>query len=187
MPARKPVALVVRAETKDTRSARETGESALTPRTQLTDATPPILRGHKKAVSTWKRLVRLYQEIDGTIVTAFDADLLIKYCLLEEEVDELALMRKRIKAEWENKLKAANRIRLSEVNLKEWVQMWTVINALFARFQGMDARLDGKRKLLLSISQSMYLTPRSRAGVAPPEKPEDEPPSDMDNVLDETS
>jgi hypothetical protein len=48
----------------------------------------------------------------------------------------------------------------------------------------MDARLDGKRKLLHSIAQSLYLTPRSRAGVAPPEKEPEKPKSEMDELLD---
>ena len=58
-------------------------------------------------------------------------------------------------------------------------------NALIQRFQGMDARLDGKRKLIFSLAQSLYLTPRSRAGVAPEEKDGEEPQSDMDKLLDE--
>jgi len=109
----------------------------------------------------------------------------VKYCLLEEEVVELGGMRATIKKEWETALKQANKIKPTTDTLKEWVQMWNIVNALFQRFQGIDARLDGKRKLLHTLSQSLYLTPRSRAGVEPPTKPVEEPKSDMDNLLDQ--
>lgn len=156
----------------------------MTPRTQLTLTSPPALRGHARAIAAWKRMISLYNELDRAIATAFDLDLLVKYCLLEEEVVELAEMRKVIKGDWETSQKAAKRIKPNTETLKDWVQMWNIVNALFQRFQGMDARLDGKRKLLLALYQSLYLTPRSRAGVAPPEKEPEKPKSEMDDLLD---
>lgn len=126
----------------------------------------------------------LYMEIEGKIATSFDEDLLVKYCLLEEEALELADMRKTIKKEWEDQLKAAKRFKPNSKEIKEYVKMWEIVNALFQRFQGMDARLDGKRKLLHALSQSLYLTPRSRAGVEPPMKEPEKPKSDMDELLE---
>jgi hypothetical protein len=128
--------------------------------------------------------VGLYLEIDGEIATAFDNDLLVKYCLLEEEVIQLEKMRDTMQADWDTSQKAAKKIKPNPETLKDWVQMWNIVNGMYQRFQGMDARLDGKRKLLLAISQSLYLTPRSRAGVAPPEKEKAKPKSEMGKLLD---
>jgi hypothetical protein len=156
----------------------------MTPRTQLKLTIPTRLKGHVQASATWKRIVGLYSEIDGVIATSFDEDLLIKYCLLEEEVLELAKMRKTMHEDWDTNRKAAKKMKQNAENFKAWIQMWDVVNAMFQRFQGMDARLDGKRKLLLALSQSVYLTPRSRAGVAPPEKELEKQKSAMDDLLD---
>jgi len=154
------------------------------PRTGLTLRTPEELKGHKAAITTWRRIVSLYAEVEGTIATAFDRDLLVKYCLLEEELIELAAVRKEIKKEYTTQLKAARRFHPTSKEIKDYINMWSVVNALFQRFQGMDARLDGKRKLLHALSQSLYLTPRARAGVAPPEKPLTPSKSSMEKVLD---
>jgi phage terminase small subunit len=183
MPARKSSVLIVRDETRVDRQSRVDGESAMTPKTDLSRKPPKLLNGHKVASTTWTRVVSLYFEIDGKIATAFDSDLLVKYCLLEEEVIELSDLRVVIKKEWQEQLKQAKRIKPNDKNLKEWGRMWDVVNGLFQRFQGMDARLDGKRKLLHALSQSLYLTPRSRAGVAPPTKEPDEPKSEMEELL----
>lgn len=185
MPAKKPSTLNSRNTSKEIREERESAEAAMTPKTELTAAVPVRFRGkaHTAAAATWKRIIGLYLEVDGKIVTAFDYDLLIKYCLLEEEVIELAEMRKAIKADWEENTKAAKKIKPNPDTLKDWVRMWEIVNGMFQRFQGMDARLDGKRKLLHTLSQSLYLTPRSRAGVAPAEKDNEPEQDDMDKLL----
>lgn len=66
---------------------------------------------------------------------------------------------------------------------QDYVNALTQANALLQRFQGMDARMDGKRKLVFALAQSLYLTPRSRAGVAPTEKEPEEPKSEMEKML----
>ena len=182
----KPSSLVTRDETKAARAARTSAEATMTPRTALTRKPPAVLTGRKVASATWKRLVGLYAELDGTIVTAFDHDLLAKYCLLQEELVELADMRTTIKKEWQAKLKEAavmKRSKLTTETVKDYLHLCDIANALFARFQGMDARMDGKRKLGLAYEQSLYITPRSRAGVAPPEKEPEPPKSEMDDLL----
>ena len=183
MPAAKPASLTNRHSTRKERNARADAEAAMTPRTKLTAAVPAQLRGRSSAGTRWKRLIKLYGEIQGTIVTAFDYDLLVKYCLLEDEVIELADMRKTIKAQWADMVKQAEKMKPTAETLKDYLHLWDIANALFQRFQGMDARLDGKRKLLVTISQSLYLTPRSRAGVAPPEKEPEQPKSEMGDLL----
>ena len=186
MPARKPTSLNSRNTSKEQRAEREAAESAMMPKTELSAAVPVRLRGrgHAQAAATWKRTVKLFQEVDGKIVTAFDYDLLIKYCLLEEEVIELEDLRKTIRLDWEANRKTANKVKPKDAeSIKDWISLWNVVNALFQRFQGMDARLDGKRKLLHTLSQSLYLTPRSRAGVAPAEKEPEGSDDPMDKLL----
>lgn len=181
----KPASLVQRHVSTADRKARKTAESAVTPRTGLTLKPPDELKGHKAAIATWKRTVGLYAEVEGIIATAFDRDLLIKYCLLEEELLELAALRKAILKDYGVQIKRARKFQPNSKQIKEYVAMWTAVNGLFMRFQGMDARLDGKRKLLHVLAQSLYLTPRARAGVAPPEKPLTPPKSKMAALLDE--
>ncbi|MBI5933277.1 MAG: hypothetical protein HY867_06180 [Chloroflexi bacterium] len=188
MPASKPSTLSNRHSTRAERTSRADAESAVIPSTVLTLRAPAPLTGHPAASATWKRMIALQNQTkaaqDGKpIITAFDEDLLVKYCLLEEEVLELAKMRKQMRTDWEENQKAAKKIKPKAETLKTWVQMWDVVNGMFQRFQGMDARLDGKRKLLHSIAQSLYITPRSRAGMAIPEAGPEEPKSEMDDLL----
>lgn len=155
----------------------------MTPKTELTLNPPAALNGHKTAADVWKRLVGLYLETEGTIITAFDADLLVKYCLAEEELLELFTLRASIKKLWEQHVKMLSAMKPKGDQLKDYFNALAQANALLQRFQGMDARLDGKRKLVFALAQSLYLTPRSRAGVAPPEKEPEEPKSEMENLL----
>jgi hypothetical protein len=70
-------------------------------------------------------------------------------------------------------------------HIKDYLGALFQANALLQRYQGMDARLDGKRKLVFTLAQAMYLTPRSRAGVAPKQKEEEQPKNEMEELLNE--
>ena len=153
------------------------------PTTKLGMEPPRALDDHPHARKVWKRTIRLYTEIQGEIITAFDEDILIKYCLAEGELVELQGFRKAIAILWNQHSKWLAKLKPTNENLKNYFNALTQANALLKQFQGMDARLDGKRKMLLAMEQSLYLTPRSRAGVAPPEKPEEKPDSEMDKLL----
>jgi len=155
----------------------------MTPKTVLTLKPPIELKGHKTAAGVWKRLVGLYFETEGTIVTAFDADLLVKYCLAEEELHELETLRASIKKLWLVHLRLLTMIKPKPDQVKDYFNALAQANALLQRFQGMDARMDGKRKLVFALAQSLYLTPRSRAGVAPTEKEPPEPDNPMGKFL----
>src|SRR5690606_13448911 len=96
-------------------------------------------------------------------------------CLAEEELDELYKLRADIKKLWDQHAKLLAKTKPKAEDLKDYYNALGQANALLQRFQGMDARLDGKRKMVFALAQSLYLTPRSRAGVAPPEKPAEEP------------
>lgn len=185
MPARKNSALNKRHDTKGEKAAREAAEQALLPSTKLTEKPPSALDGHPHAREVWTRIITLYSETQGEIITAFDEDVLIKYCLAEQELLELKALRKVILQTWDKHLKLMNKFNPTNKNLKDYFGALAAANALLQRFQGIDARLDGKRKMIYAMAQSLYLTPRSRAGVAPQEKDPEEPESEMDNLLNE--
>lgn len=183
MPARKPSTLSRRHDTKADKAARDSAENALTPKTSLTQNPPSALKGHPSARATWKRIVGLYFETEGTIVTAFDQQVLISYCKLIEEELNLETKVKAIDKAQKDMLKKANKIKPTDENYSDWVSMWQQVNTLTANFLKMDARLDGKRKHRLAIEQSLYLTPRSRAGVSPKEKEDETPKTEMEKWL----
>jgi hypothetical protein len=183
MPVKKPRTLINSADTKKNKQARESAEAAVTPKTLLTIKPPSALTGHKHASGIWQRLMSLYSETEGTIVTAFDEQILITYCkILEEEINLENKVSELDKAQ-KDMLTKASKTKPTAENFKDWVSMWGEVNTLTKNFKGMDARLDGKRKHRLALEQSLYLTPRSRAGVPPPEKPPEKPKSGMGELL----
>lgn len=149
------------------------------PRTQLCADVPPRLRGHKTAAAQWKRSIKLYAEVDGVIITAFDENLLIDYCLLVEELPILEKLRDEMRDAWNAELKTVKRMKSGDEKIKQW----GVVNALYQNFKGMDARVDGKRKLKHEAETKLYLTPRSRAGVAPQDKPKEPEKSGLEELL----
>lgn len=153
------------------------------PKTDITIRPPAELNGHKYATGIWKRLLTLYFETEWKIVTAFDADILVKYCLAEEELQELFTLRNEIKGLWDDHVRLLGKMKPKANQLKDYFNALAQANALLQRFQGMDARLDGKRKYIFTLAQSLYLTPRSRAGVAPTEKEPEPPKSEMEEML----
>jgi hypothetical protein len=74
---------------------------------------------------------------------------------------------------------------LAEVTLWEERAVNLALKAVdaFDAVVKLDARTDAKRKTLLAWRQSLYLTPRARAGVAPSEKPKEEPLDPMEQLL----
>lgn len=177
MPKTKPSTLITRHQTKDETSQREAAESAMTPRSEFDISTPPLLKGHQYAINVWKRLVKLYGEVNGKLITAFDRDILAKYCLLSEECIWLEKKRKEVDINADRLNSQISKMNPKGEQLKEYYKLLEQYTALTSRVQGLDARLDGKRKLLLTFEQSLYLTPRSRAGVAPTlkDKPKEDP------------
>lgn len=184
MPAKKDSSLNKRHDTKADKKKRESAEVAMKPKTKLDSKPPAALTGHKHASAVWTRLLSLYAEAKGEILTAFDQDTVVKYCLAEEELIELFELRNEIKDAWEKHNKWLSKLKPKGDEIKDYLGALQQANALLQRFQGMDARMDGKRKLVFSLAQSLYLTPRSRAGVAPTEKEPEQPKSEMDNLLD---
>lgn len=184
MPAKKASSLHKRHDSKKDRESRSASEDAIKPKTKLSTTPPDALKGHPRARATWQHIVKLYNETKGEIITAFDENLLARYCLADEELIEIYGLRKVVVQLWNVHAKWLGNLKPKNENLKDYFKALEQANALLQRFQGMDARLDNKRKMMLSMEQSLYLTPRSRAGVAPEEKPDDGPKDEMDELLD---
>lgn len=163
MPKAKPAGLIVRAQTKEETDRRAQAESDLTPEGDVFASLPPNLKGHAVATAIWKRLAKLYGSMAAQVVSTLDRDLLVDYCLLVEQVVEFDALRATV-------LRSVNK-KGGEVYLDELIKL--------------DARLDRKRSLLLQLRQSLYLTPRARAGVVPEGKPKEEPKDDLERLLDE--
>lgn len=188
MPARKPKSLIKRHSTNKEKADRAAAEQALTPVTKLTLEPPTMLKGHEYAAALWTRLVRLYAETEGEVATAFDMNSLVKYCLVEEELIWLEKQRLDIFEEVEALKKAIAKkpgAKASEWQWKVYISQQNQYSGMLARMQGFDARLDGKRKLAHTLEQSLYLNPRSRAGVAPPEKEKPDDSDPMERLLGE--
>jgi hypothetical protein len=154
MPARKPIGLHDSAATKESRKSRQDGESALRPRRDL-PLSPPRELESTVARRVWRYLMKRYEEMEAEIVTSLDRDLLVDYCILAGQVDELDQLRS-----------TAYKEKDIDVIVK------------------LDARSERKRAHMQRLRESLYLTPRSRAGVAP-EKKVEEPEDALDDLLNE--
>ncbi len=144
-------------------------------------AMPRSLKDHPVAQSSWRRLMREFSSIDAVLVTRLDMDVLIDYCMLEEQKVEIDRMRR---AAYDSMLVLAKDLDLlrKKGNIEEAAKVASrVIDATNEVVQ-LDSRADRKRDLLLKLRQSLYLTPRSRAGAAPKDKKE-EPPEDPFEAL----
>jgi hypothetical protein len=173
MPARKLVTLMNSHDSKKNRDERGAAEKIMTLPEKLTTNPPRALRFHKVASSTWKKIIKLYLSVEGQIVTLFDEETIIQFCLLIEEIPWMAGIRDSVEVEYkaiEKQVSKNRSLKVTDESYKNYLHLLEQYGAILARLQGLDARLDGKRKLIHSLSQSLYLTPRSRAGVAPPEK-----------------
>ena len=182
MPAAKPQGLHTRHATKPEIEQRAAHEEALTGGTKL-PTMPARLKDHPLAQATWRRMKREYDRIEAVVVTMLDMDQLIDYCVLEEQKAEIDQMRRaafnsmqvlakelellRKKGDIENAAKVASRV-IDATN--EVVQL--------------DSRADRKRDLLMKLRQSLYLTPKARAGAAAKTKTEDPPEDPFERLLD---
>lgn len=213
MPARKPKALITRHETKAEIRQREDRESSMRPEQELPRGAPARLAGHKVAGETWRRLIRLYSETKDPIVSKLDQDLLVDYCILMEQLVEMDLMRKsaadihqlilsRIAAIEKKRAELKKRIAEAEISFElaqeldglkaqdealeeKQLDLALRLTNAFDTILKLDARVDLKRAKIHTLRQSLYLTPRARAGVAPEKKEKPEEPDEMEKLLNE--
>ena len=184
MPARKPQSLITKHETSAEQAQRARRESQFRSKHQLSNNPPARLKGHKAAAAAWRRIMHLYNEIQGEIVTRLDIDHLVDYCLLLEQLSRIDIMSDVAYKAWLQL--AGEHERLIEAGKPdEAILMAIQVLGAFDAVTKLDARADRKRDLLLKWRQSLYLTSRSRAGVVPAQKMPVEPPDELTRLLDE--
>jgi phage terminase small subunit len=184
MPARKPAGLITRAETKAKKQARIENEQALQPVRDLPMDTPARLKDHPGAAAAWRRLMRRYDELKAIVVTRMDEDLLVDYCMLLEQLHEMDELRKSAVDSWKM-LDKRSKVLMKLGEIADAVRMAAKIADIFEMIVKLDSRVDRKRSLLLQIRQSLYLTPRSRAGAAPEKKEKPEEPDELEKLLND--
>ncbi len=185
MPARKPQDLNSRHDTKAERARRAADEAAVAGRS-LSMAPPPALAGHKVAAAVWRRLLREFGELDATLATRLDQDLLVDYCLLMEQARELDIMRGAAYKLW-LELSGKHDELAKAGDGDAAVELAISVVGAFDAVLKLDARADVKRKGMLGLRQALYLTPRSRAGAAPARKPAPEPDDPLERLLDDVN
>lgn len=128
--------------------------------------------------------MRTYNEIESAVVTRMDTDLLIDYCILSEQVAELDDLRRASFDVWKSLNDKWPEVEKS-LRGAEIIAAVAQLQSAFTDVVKLDGRVDRKRALLLQLRQSLYLTPRARAGVAPKPKDPEVPPDDLEKLLDE--
>ncbi len=186
MPAPKPIALQTRHSTKSEKSAKESGEKALRPGRELPREAPAALAGHPVAEKTWRALLREFDSVEGEVVTRLDFGLLVDYCMLTEQVDEIDQMRRASFEAWK-RLNTKHEEYLAAENFIDADKLTESIADAFESFNKLDGRADRKRDMLLKLRQALYLTPRARAGAAPDRKAPEEPKDALEQLLDEAN
>ena len=183
VPARKPQGLHSRHSTKPEIEKRNAQEEALQPARALPKE-PARLEGHPVAAKTWRRLLQEFDGLKAVVVTRLDIDLLLDYCLLTEQVEELDELRTSAREVWRGAYEAflAAKKELSPLEVSKYADK---VQGGFDQILKLDGRADRKRALLLQIRQTMYLTPRSRAGAAPEKKDPPEEPDALETLLKE--
>lgn len=173
---------------KADRQKRAAGEAALQPKDLLKVKPPARLTGHAVASALWRQMIRMYGGLAAEIVSRMDQDMLVEYCILCEESIELEKLRTAAMKHYDRMKKAlTRREKDDELDPKVLIKLSDSVNWSLNEIVKVDARADRKRALLHVLRQSLYLTPRSRAGVAPPEKPPEEPKSEMEKILEASS
>jgi phage terminase small subunit len=186
MPARKPQSLITRHETAAERKAREESEARLRPNRQLPLSAPAQIKDMKIAAEAWRRVMREYRSLEGEIVTRLDLDLLLDYCVLAEQVHELDAMRATSREIYKNLSKLYNQF-MKNGQETDAVMMANKVTGAFDAIVKLDGRVDRKRDLMFKMRQHLYLTPRSRAGVAPSQKEREKEVDPLEAFLNEVT
>lgn len=166
MPKAKPMVLNPAARRKSEIEERQAAELSLTPISELPPA-PAELKGHRAALAVYKKLTALYSEVIAEVVTAFDLGTLVDLCITVEQIGELEELRTSL-------LRRLTKTRDDEKR-----------TALEDRLLSFDARIERKKVFAHRLRESLYLTPRARAGAAPPRKPAEPEADEMDALLAE--
>lgn len=186
MPARKPAALIQRHETAAEQAERSGRESSARPERILPLNPPAQLKDRSYARAAWRYLMRRFAETDGEIVSGFDLHLLVNFCQAVEQLVQLNNMRDKAYQAW-LQLAEKHQGLVDEGPNEDAVFMAIKVVGAFDAVIKLDSRIDRKVDLLHKLGQSLYLTPRSRAGAAPKKKEPESPPDDMEQLLGDVS
>lgn len=177
MPAPKPVGLHKRHNTKAEIAERKQAEASLHSERGLSINVPAAIKKDKVASATWRRLIREYSRLDAELISRLDFDLLIDYCQVMSQTEQLDRMRLNSFEIWKFLIEQRARF-VEEQDHLSALALIDKIQKSYDVIIKIDARLDAKRKLAFSIRQSTFMTPRSRSGVKPAQDPEKMPPID---------
>jgi hypothetical protein len=189
MPAKKPQSLNKRHSTKTERQQRADHEAALTPKSSLKIEPPAQLSG-TVARDTWTETMALYFALDARIVSVLDRGLLVDYCTTTDQLAEIDDLRAKAMSNYIKSQKSLDKVLEGKkknpdtINPKELLQLINAVNWQMDEIIKLDSRADRKRALLHTMRQSLYLTPRSRAMMVPPDKAPEPPQSAMAKILD---
>jgi len=179
MPARKHAALLQRHSTKAEINERLAAEAALISDHELPENEPAALKKNAVAAATWRRLMREYNRLEAKLVAPLDRDLLIDYCLIMAQIEELDTMRTSAKVMWETLSEIFRKLHESQDGDPGLaMKLADKVIAAYDRVLKLDARVDAKRKLAFQYRQSLFMTPRSRTGVKPDEDKDKGRPED---------
>lgn len=170
MPKAKPQALHTRHAAKAEQAERHAAELSFQPITELPEKPAALAKGHAGALAAYRRLMALYSETIAEMVTAFDLDVLVDYCLILEQIAEMDIMR----ADAVKAIAAAKKAKKGDA-LGIWMD----------RLLAIDQRVERKRGMAHRLRESLYLTPRARAGATPPTKPAEPELDPMEALLAE--
>lgn len=185
MSAKKPVGLLSYHQSKDECQQRLAGEAGLRPKDPLQVNPPARLTGHPVASGLWRQTIKMYQGLSTEIISLLDQGILEDYCIINEQLLEMDQLRITACKNYASAQKMLDRlVKKNEIDPKVLTKWQESINWSFDEIVKLDARVDRKRSQLHTLRQSLYLTPRSRAGVSPPEKAPEKPKSAMEKLLD---
>ena len=185
MPAKKTAGLITRADTKENRDRRADGEDALTPKDPLTVVAPARVTG-KIARAVWRETISLYDSLDVRIVNLLDVGMLTDYCIASEQLVQIDKLRATAMASYDKSQRALGRMlqRKKDFDPKDLGRLLDHVDSSLEMIIKLDGRADRKRDLLHKYRQSLMLTPRSRGGVTPNEKPKEQQQSEMGRIID---
>jgi hypothetical protein len=143
------------------------------------------LTGHPFASALWRKMISLYNGLAAEIISSLDEGMLVDYCILSEQCIELDFLRTAARAHYNQMKKSMTKAgKSNKLDPKVLIKLSDSLNWSLNTIVKLDGRVDRKRAFLHTLRQSLYMTPRSRAGVAPQEKEEPAEPSAMAILLD---
>lgn len=177
---------MTRAETKAKKAERAQKEDELRPKRGLPKDAPAHLKDYPVAQAAWRAVMREYNSLEREIVTRLDFDHLVDYCMLQQHLSEIQHIRE-LALQVCQKLSNEHTRLLSEGKADEAITIAIKIVGAFDAIAKFDTRAERKRALIKQWRESLYLTPRARAGTVPHPKEKEEAPDDMEQLLDDVT